>query len=78
MSKSWDRSLPVTRNDLVSFIEDLARSIEEIPELWENDSLSSFLQALSASLNDMDGYLLNRHEPVPDKLSWTPFCLTSM
>ncbi len=39
-------------------------------ENWENDSLDRFLEALSAWVNDSEGYYLNLGEPVPTQPSW--------
>ncbi|WP_442857041.1 DUF7660 family protein [Arthrobacter sp. YN] len=43
------------------------------PEGWENADLESFLEAMSAWTRDMDGYFMNRGEPVPDVPSWQLF-----
>lgn len=61
---------PLTRAELAGFLDQLADSLLEEPERWENDRLESFLRGWSAWLNDMDGYFLNRGEPVPDAPSW--------
>lgn len=61
---------PLTRADLAGFLDQFADSLLEEPELWENDSLERFLRAWSAWLADMDGYFLNREEPVPSSPSW--------
>jgi len=60
----------MTRSELVAFLDRLADSGLEEPELWENDNLIDFLRGLSAWLNDMDGYFLNRGEDVPAQPTW--------
>lgn len=63
-------SEPLTRAELAGFIDQLADSYLESPEHWENDTIESFLRAWSAWLNDMDGFFINRGEPVPESPSW--------
>jgi len=63
-------SQPLSRAELVGFLEQLADSLLEEPELWENADLESFLRAWSAWLDDMDGFFVNRGEPVPESPSW--------
>lgn len=61
---------PMARGELAGFLIQLADSLVEEPEVWENDSLATFLRAWSAWLSDMDGYFVNRGEPVPEEPSW--------
>lgn len=61
---------PLTREELVSFLDQLADSYLDEPERWENADLVSFLRAWSAWLDDMDGYFVSRGEPVPSEPSW--------
>lgn len=61
---------PMSRGELAGFLIQLADSLVEEPELWENDSLETFFRAWSAWLGDMDGYFVNRGEPVPVEPSW--------
>ena len=60
----------MTRAELAGFIDQLADSFVEQPEVWENDTLERFLRAWSAWLGDMDGFFLNRGEDVPAEPSW--------
>jgi hypothetical protein len=62
--------LPMSRTDLSDFLGRLADSVVGAPETWENGSLESFLRGWSAWLTDMDGYFLNKAEPVPSEPSW--------
>ncbi|MGX5181441.1 DUF7660 family protein [Streptomyces avermitilis] len=64
---SWVRS----RADLVSYIKQLAQEAQAPSSSWENQSLDRYLEALSAWTDDMDGYFINRGEPVPDRPDWS-------
>ncbi len=59
-----------SREDLVSFIHALIGDLRQNPDGWENPTLEAYLQALAAWVNDMDGYYLNRSEPVPEQPTW--------
>lgn len=59
-----------THEDLAEFIRDLQASLNEESSKWENTDLSSFLEAMAAWLDDMDGYYKNRGEPVPTQPDW--------
>lgn len=60
-----------TRNQLVSHIRALQKNIVEFPDEWENKDLSSYLEALSAWLEDCDGYYENRGQEVPNQGNWS-------
>jgi hypothetical protein len=59
-----------SREDLISFVRALHRNLEESPDEWENIDLGSYLDALAAWIEDMDGYYQNRGEPVPEQPNW--------
>ena len=59
-----------TRNDLVKFVEALAREASTDSKDWENGDLPSFLKAMAAWIEDMDGYYKNRGEATPSQPSW--------
>ncbi len=59
-----------TRFDLANFVKNLARESSIKTEEWENNDLESYLEALSAWIEDMDGYYLNRGEKFPEQPSW--------
>jgi hypothetical protein len=59
-----------TRDDFVTFVQCLARDIRERPEQWENTSLESYLEAIAAWVQDMNGYYLKCGEKVPQHLTW--------
>jgi hypothetical protein len=60
-----------SRARLAAFLDNLADSLIETPENWENQDLESFLRAWSAWLNDSDGFFAARGEIVPADPSWT-------
>ena len=44
-----------TRQGLARFIRELANDFRSNPDEWENDTLDSFLEALAAWTDEMDG-----------------------
>lgn len=54
----------------VQFIRSLKKDFETNKNDWENDSLSSFLEAMAAWIEDMDGYYTNTGQPFQEKPSW--------
>jgi hypothetical protein len=56
--------------DLATFVEGLARDLEENGAEWENPDLPAFLEAMTAWLRDSDGYFRNWGEPTPDAAAW--------
>lgn len=59
-----------SRHDLVSFINALRNDLATHPEEWQNRTLDDFLEAMSAWVQDMDGYYQNNHLPMPPLPSW--------
>jgi hypothetical protein len=59
-----------TRDDLGLFIHQLVRDLRTCPERWENTSLETYLTAIAAWVQDMDGYYGNRGETVPQQPTW--------
>jgi hypothetical protein len=60
----------MSRADLAQFIDQLADSLEEEPEVWENDTLARFLRALSIWTTEMDGYFIGAGQAPPDSPTW--------
>ena len=58
------------RCDLVKVIEALRVDLNENPSEWVNQDLGGFLEALSAWVNDMDGFFLGRGLDVPKSPTW--------
>ncbi|HZT82113.1 MAG TPA: hypothetical protein VFA26_17935 [Gemmataceae bacterium] len=59
-----------SRHDLAVFVDALREHLRHHPEEWENRDLPSFLEAMAAWVEDMDGYFKTRGEPVPDQPTW--------
>lgn len=62
-----------SRDDLVAFIQALSNELKSHPENWENSDLSSFLSAMAAWVQDMDGYYLNQKKEFSEDQSWKTF-----
>jgi hypothetical protein len=59
-----------TRDDFAQFVRLLAAHLRQKPEEWENRDLSSYLEALSAWVEDMEGFYQNAGEAVPQQPTW--------
>jgi hypothetical protein len=59
-----------SRDELARFVRGLADDLKQRPETWANDDLGRFLEAMSAWIDDMDGYYRNRGEAVPAQPEW--------
>ncbi|WP_323637079.1 hypothetical protein [Pectobacterium polaris] len=69
-----DEFFPISsKNDLVKLISALARDFKENPDEWENKDLSSYLEAVSSWIEDMDGYYENTNQPLPKDTNWKIF-----
>jgi hypothetical protein len=60
-----------SREDLAQFVRTLADDLRQQPEAWENRDLGPFLEAMSAWIEDMEGYYRNRGEAVPSQPEWS-------
>ena len=58
------------KEDLVAFIRGLASSLTQTPQEWENADLRSYLSALAAWIDDMEGYYYQAGEPMPTQPTW--------
>jgi hypothetical protein len=58
------------REQLIAFIRMLACGLREQPHTWENRDLPSYLDAMAAWIEDMDGYFLSKGEQPADQPSW--------
>src|SRR5947207_12340293 len=69
---AWRNPARQVRNceDFVSFVRALLADLKKNPDAWENRNLDSFLDALAAWVEDMDGYYLNAGGPVPEQPTW--------
>ena len=59
-----------SRDDFVAFVKAMSKDLRENPSTWQNASLESFLEALGAWVEDMDGYYINQGRPVPTQPDW--------
>jgi hypothetical protein len=59
-----------SRHDFVEFLRGLGRDFRDHADAWENGDLSSFLDAMAAWIEDMDGYYEAHGEPVPTQPTW--------
>ena len=59
-----------TRDDFVHLVRELLHELDNEPDTWENADLASFLNALAAWVEDMDGYYRQAGEPVPEQPTW--------
>ena len=60
----------ITKNDLANFVKTLSQEARSPSKGWENDDLPSFLEAMAAWIEDMDGYYENRREQSLRQPSW--------
>lgn len=62
------------RKSFIEFLNLLRQDLLKDPSNWENNNLDSFLNALSAYTNDIQGYYDNMGMPVKaDNPSWQVF-----
>lgn len=62
------------RQSFIAFLDLLRQDLLQNPDEWENKTLDTFLEALSAYANDVQGYFENTGQPVnADEPSWQTF-----
>jgi hypothetical protein len=59
-----------TREDLIKFIGELHKDLNVNSAGWENQTLDQFLEAMKGWVEDMDGVVQNRGEPLPASAEW--------
>jgi hypothetical protein len=59
-----------TKNDFITFINTLAEDNDKSSIEWENANISSFLNAVAAWTEDMDGYYNNMKKDLPKNINW--------
>jgi hypothetical protein len=62
-----------SRQSLAAFVRMLHREMRDNPAQFENSDLKSYLAAMAAWIDDMDGYYANRGEDMPAQLTWRTF-----
>ena len=59
------------RQDFIHFTGQMRINLQNRPDEWENDNLSSFLQGLQGFSEDMAGYYKNAGEAIDvENISW--------
>ena len=59
-----------SRADLAHFIHELRQDLLADPDGWQNADLASFLEAMAAWVDAMNGYYKNIGESPPEAPSW--------
>lgn len=59
-----------TREELVAFILALAANLRDNPDGWENVKLASYLGAMAAWIQDMEGYYKNNGMDISKQSIW--------
>jgi len=59
-----------TREDLAAFVAELKADLDANPGDWENADLPSFLEAMAAWIQDMEGYYQNTGQNLSDLPPW--------
>lgn len=62
-----------SREDFLGFLRLLHADLHKNPGQWANPDLPSFLEAMTAWGEDMEGYYQNRGEVVPEQPQWQLF-----
>jgi hypothetical protein len=62
-----------TRQDFSQFVRLLRDDLVRNPDHWDNDTLLSFLDAMSGWAADMEGAFLNQGRSVPEEPTWRLF-----
>ena len=70
MSESEDIRKIKTKKDFVIFVRELSEDFFNNKESWQNKDVGTFLEALAAWTDDMEGYYLNQGFPMPEKPEW--------
>jgi len=55
--------------DFVLFVEQLIIDLKQNPDNWENNTLESFLESMSAWVNSLEGFYLNQGSQSP-RIDW--------
>jgi hypothetical protein len=71
MKELDQKEIIMTREDFVVFVNKLALEFREEPDKWSNDNLASYMEAMAAWIEDMDGYYLGQGKTLPVLSDWT-------
>src|SRR4051812_44304745 len=59
-----------SKQDFIRLVRELAEQHRQKPQEWENRDLPSYLEALAAWVEDMEGFYANQGQPLPDPPGW--------
>ncbi|HEV7755584.1 MAG TPA: hypothetical protein VGO94_06955 [Mycobacteriales bacterium] len=59
-----------TREDAARTVRAMLADLQKHPGAWENPTLERFLEALAASITDLDAAYTARGERLPDQPTW--------
>jgi hypothetical protein len=59
-----------SRQDFIIFLHALGARLHQKPQAWANGDRASYLEALTAWVEDREGYYRNRGEEVPEQPTW--------
>ncbi|WP_353159270.1 DUF7660 family protein [Acinetobacter guillouiae] len=62
-----------TKQDFLTFLDNLKQDHLENIQQWENKDLQSFLTAMHNWVVDMEGFYANTQQPQPDHIPWKIF-----
>lgn len=62
-----------TKDDFISFVQLLQEDLKDNPRSWENNTLESYLEAMTSWTESIEQYYINTAQPVPDNISWRVF-----
>jgi len=62
-----------TKTELSEFVLALLKDFRDNQDSWENQDLPSFLEAMSAWIEDMDGFYANQGKEIQTDIPWHIF-----
>jgi len=62
-----------TRTEFSEFVLALLKDFRDNQASWENQDLPSFLEAMSAWIEDMDGFYANQGKEIQTDIPWQIF-----
>jgi hypothetical protein len=61
------------KTDFINLIDSLIQNLKASPFEWENNTLESYLEAIKAWTEDMEGYYANNNLKAPTDINWQIF-----
>ena len=61
------------KEDFLKFMGLLLENLKNNPDEWENKSLKSYLDAIAAWIENMEGYYQNIDQTIPNNINWKVF-----